>query len=211
MRTLILVGCGVFAAACASNKPPEGQDPARYSSQESASATSTTATPSTNNGSQTWTAEPTPTTGNERTSANTDMASPRAAGRTGPRPGDSTLGTVRDPAVENPPPGPATDPAPGTEPDNTGINKRDKSSAALTPMDQGNGDGDLKLTQDIRKAVMADSSLSFTAKNVKIITAKGKVTLRGPVKTDHERQVIGDQARKIAGAANVDDQLEVTK
>jgi osmotically-inducible protein OsmY len=137
------------------------------------------------------------------------MPSPRAAGTTGLKPGDSTLGTVRDPVAETPPPGPAT--APGTEPDNTRINKRDKSSAALTPMDQGNSDGDLKLTQNIRKAIMADSSLSFTAKNVKIITAKGKVTLRGPVKTDHERQVIGDQARKIAGAANVDDQLEVTK
>ena len=39
-------------------------------------------------------------------------------------------------------------------------------------------------------AVMADGSLSFTAKNVKIITQNGKVTLRGPVNSADERNAI---------------------
>ncbi len=106
----------------------------------------------------------------------------------------------------------ATPPAapPGTAPDNTKVNKRDTDSAALTPMDQGNGKTDLDITQQIRKAVMADGSLSFTAKNVKIITVKGKVTLRGPVNSDAERSAIEAAARKVAGA-QVDNQIEVKK
>jgi len=96
-------------------------------------------------------------------------------------------------------------------PDNTKVNKRDTNSAALTPMDQGNGQTDLKITQQIRQAVMANGSLSFTAKNVKIITQGGKVTLRGPVKSDQERSDIEAAARKVAGVTEVDNQLEVKK
>ncbi|HVR21304.1 MAG TPA: BON domain-containing protein [Polyangiaceae bacterium] len=95
--------------------------------------------------------------------------------------------------------------------DNTKVNQRDSDGAAPTPMDQGNNTSDLKITQDIRKAVVGDGSLSFTAKNVKIITTNGKVTLRGPVNSAAEREKIAAFARKIAGAANVDNQLEVAK
>jgi hyperosmotically inducible periplasmic protein len=96
-------------------------------------------------------------------------------------------------------------------PDNTKVNERDRSSTALTPLDQGNGATDLKLTQQIRQAVMADSSLSFTAKNVKIITLGGKVTLRGPVNSEQERSSIEAAARKVAGVAQVDNQIQVKK
>jgi len=91
------------------------------------------------------------------------------------------------------------------------VNTRDRSPNAPTPMDQSNAPSDLQLTQQIRQAVMADGSLSFTAKNVKIITANGKVTLRGPVNTEQERRSIEASARKIAGDGNVDDQIEVKK
>ena len=88
------------------------------------------------------------------------------------------------------PPSAATPAAPGAAPDNTKVNKRDANSAALTPVDQGNGETDLRITQQIRQAVMADNSLSFTAKNVKIITKNGSVTLRGPVNTAAERSAM---------------------
>lgn len=100
---------------------------------------------------------------------------------------------------------------PGTAPDNTKVNKRDTNSLALTPMDQKENETDLKITQQIRQAVMADGSLSFTAKNVKIITQNGKVTLRGPVNTSQERSAIEAAARKVAGTAQVDNQIEVKK
>jgi hyperosmotically inducible periplasmic protein len=94
-------------------------------------------------------------------------------------------------------------------PDNSRINARDKSASALTPMDQGTSEGDRKITQQIRQAVVKDGSLSFTAKNVKIITINGKVTLRGPVKTAAERSAIEAAAKNVAGAGQVDNQLDV--
>lgn len=104
-----------------------------------------------------------------------------------------------------------SDPPKSNQPDNTGVNERDRNSAAPTPGDQRENKTDLEITQQIRKAVMADGSLSFTAKNVKIITAGGKVTLRGPVKTDAERSAIEAAARQVAGATSVDNQIEVKK
>ena len=71
--------------------------------------------------------------------------------------------------------------------DNTKVNERDRDDRTLTAMDQGNGEHDVKITQQIRQSVMDDDSLSFNAKNVKIITVDGKVTLRGPVASSKER------------------------
>jgi len=99
--------------------------------------------------------------------------------------------------------------APSTSADNSRVNQRDRSSAALTPMDQGSSESDRKITQQIRQDLMKDKSLSFTAKNVKIITMDGEVTLRGPVKSDAERSAIEAAARRVTG--NVDSQLEVSK
>jgi len=102
--------------------------------------------------------------------------------------------------------------APDTGADNSKVNTRDRSSAALTPMDQGSSEGDRKITQQIRQDLMKDKSLSFTAKNVKIITINGKVTLRGPVKSEAERSAIEAAARRAAGSgAQVDSQLELSK
>ena len=95
------------------------------------------------------------------------------------------------------------------DPANTGINERDRGEAAPTPMDQGNSAEDLRITADIRKALMKEDALSFTAKNVKIITRDGQVLLRGPVKTSIEKARIDTIARTIAGVIRVDDQLEV--
>lgn len=93
--------------------------------------------------------------------------------------------------------------------ENTGINKRDRGGETLTPIDQSNGSRDLEITQSIRKAVVADSDLSFNAKNVKVITIDGKVTLRGPVNSVQERTSIATIARQTTGVVAVDDQLEV--
>jgi len=101
-------------------------------------------------------------------------------------------------------------PPAGAPPDNTDINERDRDDRTLTPVDQGGAESDRKITQQIRQAVVGDDSLSFTAKNVKIITIDGKVTLRGPVKSEQERSAIGAAAKKVAGA-RVDNQLEVAK
>ena len=93
--------------------------------------------------------------------------------------------------------------------DNTAKNQRDRSAEAITSGDQSNSPEDLKITQAIRKALMKDRSLSMTAKNVKIITASGQVTLRGPVKSAEEKSRIDQLAKGAAGNAKVDNQLEI--
>ena len=96
-------------------------------------------------------------------------------------------------------------------PDNTGRNVRDRSGDTLTPGDQSENKADLTLTQRVRRELMADKSLSTDAKNVKIITINGVVTLRGPVNTVKEKSTIEAKAQSIAGTTNVDSQLEVIR
>ena len=93
--------------------------------------------------------------------------------------------------------------------DNTKKNERDRSGETQTSGDQSNSKEDVNTTAAIRRAVVKDDSLSSTAKNVKIITANGTVTLRGPVKNDAERAKIAELAHQAAGNAKIDNQLEV--
>jgi hyperosmotically inducible protein len=92
--------------------------------------------------------------------------------------------------------------------DNTGVNTRDRSDETLTPGDQGGNSSDREVTRRIRKALTSDQQLSTDAKNIKIITTDGKVTLRGPVNSEQEKSTI-DSLAKQNGATSVDDQLEV--
>ena len=94
--------------------------------------------------------------------------------------------------------------------DNSKKNVRDRDDQALTPLDQGGSEADRTITQQVRKAVVDHDGLSMDAKNVKIITRDGVVTLRGPVKTDEEKATIASISAKAAGVKRVDDQLEVT-
>ncbi|HEV2693857.1 MAG TPA: BON domain-containing protein [Verrucomicrobiae bacterium] len=97
-----------------------------------------------------------------------------------------------------------------TDADNSGRNVRDRHDKTLTPGDQGTTAADIQTTRNIRKALVAKSSGYWvTAKNIKIITVNGKVTLRGPVKSDSEKSGIVALANGIAGDGNVTDQLEV--
>jgi len=96
-----------------------------------------------------------------------------------------------------------------TEADNTARNVRDRGNRTLTPLDQGNSQADVNTTAQIRKEIISGKDMSVNAKNVKIITNKGQVTLRGPVNTAEEKRLIGDIAINIARVENVDNQLEV--
>ena len=95
-----------------------------------------------------------------------------------------------------------------TKRDNTAVNARDQSEAAKTPIDQNENQTDIDITANIRKRVV-DTQMSVNAQNVKIITQDGKVTLRGPVKSEDEKMQIDKLAHEVAGPANVDNQLEV--
>jgi hyperosmotically inducible periplasmic protein len=94
-------------------------------------------------------------------------------------------------------------------PDNSGRNERDRNDATKTAGDQSESEADRTISQNIRKAVTSDDSVSTNGKNVKIITVDGVVTLRGPVKSEAEKTNIAAKAQQIAGVKNVENQLEV--
>jgi len=96
-----------------------------------------------------------------------------------------------------------------TPADNTKVNKRDQKPSAVTADQQKNNKSDLETTRQIRKALVADKSLSTYAHNVKVITKDGHVTLKGPVRSDDEKKMVQAKAIEVAGAANVTDQLSI--
>jgi len=90
-------------------------------------------------------------------------------------------------------------------PDNTKVNKQGEINAAS----QKNDKGDLRITRDIRRAIVADKNLSTYAHNVKVITADGFVTLKGPVRSEDERKAIEAKAIDVAGHDHVANELTV--
>ena len=96
-----------------------------------------------------------------------------------------------------------------TQPNNSARNVRDRGDRTLTPFDQGSSKADVDTTAKIRKEIIAGKNMSVSARNVKIITNQGRVTLRGPVNTADEKRIIGEIAIGVALVENVDNQLEV--
>jgi osmotically-inducible protein OsmY len=97
-----------------------------------------------------------------------------------------------------------------TKPDNTKINQRDKDPNAATADSQKMNATDQALTAKIRRAVIADKTLSTYAHNVKIISQDGVVTLKGPVRTDAEVSNLMSKATDAAGGPDkVVNQLSV--
>jgi len=77
----------------------------------------------------------------------------------------------------------------------------------LTPLDQGSSPSDVRITQDIRRALTRTNGFSVDARNVKIITKDGVVTLRGEVKNDSERAAVVAAARRTPGVTQIDEDL----
>jgi hyperosmotically inducible periplasmic protein len=92
-----------------------------------------------------------------------------------------------------------------TAPDNSQQNKNQSQNAD----NQSNATADRMTTAKIRKAIIADKQLSTYAHNVKIITLDGKVTLKGPVKSDQEKQQVASDAAAVISADNLTNQLTV--
>jgi hyperosmotically inducible protein len=98
----------------------------------------------------------------------------------------------------------------GAQPDNTAINKRDRNADEVTADQQKGDKTDRALTKRIRRSIIADKSLSTDAHNIKIISQNGTVTLKGPVKSDDEKQAVMAKAVAVAGSADkVTDQISV--
>lgn len=96
-----------------------------------------------------------------------------------------------------------------TQPDNTQMNQRDRQPGEPTADQQKENTSDRDLAKQIRQSFVHDKSLSTYAHNVKVIAQGGKVTLKGPVHSEEEKSALGAKAAEIAGASNVDNQLDV--
>lgn len=98
----------------------------------------------------------------------------------------------------------------GAKPDNTKVNKRDRNAGEATADQQKTNAHDQEMTRKIRRSIMADKSLSTYAHNIKIITQNGAVTLKGPVKSNEEKEAVMAKAVAVAGSADkVTDQISV--
>ncbi|MGC1614441.1 MAG: BON domain-containing protein [Candidatus Acidiferrum sp.] len=87
--------------------------------------------------------------------------------------------------------------------------KQNKDQTSPTADQQKMNPADQAITRKIRKAIHEDTTLSTYAHNIKIITQDGKVTLRGPVRSEDEKSNIEAKAVTVAGQGNVTDQLEI--
>jgi hyperosmotically inducible periplasmic protein len=200
---IVLLTCVLGAVACGGADTPPATDPSSVSAASSATTTSAPANPSDPG------PPPAPASPSGVSTADPQPADPGVAASQAP------VGTTPNSATSSPQAGAAVMNDSGAHDqtknaDNTKINARDRHGA-LTPMSQGNSSDETKITAAIRRGLMGDKSLSFTAKNVKIITTGTKVTLRGPVKSDGEKAAIEAHAIQTPGVTDVDDQLEVKK
>jgi hyperosmotically inducible periplasmic protein len=92
-----------------------------------------------------------------------------------------------------------------TAPDNSGQNKNQTGTAD----NQSNAKSDRLTTANVRKAIIADKDLSTYGHNVKIITVNGAVTLKGPVKSEEEKQKIASDASSVVSANKITNALTV--
>ena len=93
--------------------------------------------------------------------------------------------------------------------DNTKVNQRDRDKSEPTADQQKDNATDRQLAQQIRKVIVKDKSLSTYGHNIKVIAQNGVVTLKGPVKSEDEKQAIETKAAQIAGADKVTSEIQV--
>lgn len=98
-----------------------------------------------------------------------------------------------------------------TDADNSAVNQRDRNANEVTAESQNTRESDTELTRKIRQALVDDSTLSTYAKNIKIVTQLGRVTLKGPVNTAAEKSKIISLASEFAGRTSVVDQISVAR
>lgn len=116
---------------------------------------------------------------------------------------DNTDTTATTPSTTDTTPRTSTPPVAA---DNTERNRNDTDP---TPLNQGQSESDVRITAEIRRAIMDDTGMSINAQNCKVITQNGVVTLRGPVASQAEKDAIGAKAQGVAGVTRVDNQLEI--
>jgi len=103
----------------------------------------------------------------------------------------------------------AQDKATPPQPDNTSVNKADRSNTKQTAQAQSQAKADRELAAAVRKAIVGDKSLSTYAHNIKVIATNGTVTLRGPVRSSSEKAKVAELAQQVPDVQTVDNRVTV--
>jgi osmotically-inducible protein OsmY len=81
----------------------------------------------------------------------------------------------------------------------------DPQSSQATPA------SDTQTAAKVRQAIEQDQTAGSAAHNVRVTAKNGMVTLRGKVTSEQEKDAVVSDAKKIAGDANVKDEITVSK
>lgn len=88
-------------------------------------------------------------------------------------------------------------------------NSHEKGSKEVAMAEQQETN-DLRITQDIRKALTDNKTLSLQAKNVEVVTEGGNVELAGSVESESEKRAVAAVAQTIYGVKQVNNKIEIT-
>ena len=80
---------------------------------------------------------------------------------------------------------------------------------AVAKLQRHSHPADVEMTRQIRRDLMSNKNLSTAAKNVKILTRDGQVTVKGAVASAQDRERVMDAANFRAGHENVVDEMTV--
>lgn len=89
------------------------------------------------------------------------------------------------------------------------VNGNGKETDPVTAQQQSRNAGDLTLTTNIRKRLIADDQLSFGSQNIQVVSRDGKVSLLGQVSSKEEMNRIVEIAKEEAGPDLIDNRLTV--
>lgn len=93
--------------------------------------------------------------------------------------------------------------------DNSDINTRDKNGATPTAQTQTNSVSDRNILAAVRRDIVKDKTLSTNAHNIKIMVAKGIVTLRGPVNNEEEKTKLEAITKQVPGVTSIENHLDI--
>ncbi|MBF0298046.1 MAG: BON domain-containing protein [Oligoflexia bacterium] len=93
-----------------------------------------------------------------------------------------------------------------------GYMNEDRNKENITADTQRKGsDSDVQLTREIRQKLTSDDNLSTAAKNIKIITLRNSITLKGNLKSQEEIDKVVSIAKELAGNKTVKNQIRIKK
>jgi osmotically-inducible protein OsmY len=92
-----------------------------------------------------------------------------------------------------------------TKPSETNINGTETRVNGLE------AEGDRAISLEVQRKLNEKATLSAAAKNVRITTVNGVVTLRGTVENNDEKAQVEELVKSLRGVTKVDNQLEIKK